>query len=302
MIENETTILINNKYIMDVIIGKGHFGCVYKGHHKKTREHVAIKLEHSNSPIKLLKNETTILNYLYNNGCLNVPQVHWYGIFKNSCCLVMTLYDYSLYDYNKSKELSIEQIQKIILKSIDIIENIHNSYIIHRDIKPQNIMIKNNDLFIIDFGFSTFYIDDNKNHLPIKTYNGIENGNIIGTPKYISLNIHNGITPSRRDDLISLGYIFIFLFCKQLPWDALPMFDNINNYDEIHILHPKNQYIKHFKKLESIENIEQNSKNKLLFQTIIQYIKYCYSLNYDDEPNYYSIKQLFMKTIDKISS
>ena len=38
----------------------------------------------------------------------------------------MTLYDFSLYDYVKSKELSIEQIKKIMIKSIDIIENIHN--------------------------------------------------------------------------------------------------------------------------------------------------------------------------------
>lgn len=295
MIKNETNnIVINNKYIIDTNIGKGQFGSVYKGYHKKTREHVAIKLETTNSPIKLLKNETTILNYLYNNSSHNIPQVHWYGVFTNVTCLVMTLFDFSLYDYVKSKELSIEQIKKIMIKSIDIIENIHNSFVIHRDIKPQNFMIKNSDLFIIDFGFSTFYIDDNKKHLPIKT-NDIEQCTIIGTPKYISLNIHNGINPSRRDDLISLGYVFIFLLYKQLPWDKFPIFENKENYEEIHALHPKNQYMKQLKQIENIEKII--IPNNSIYQFIYYYIKYCYSLKYDEEPNYYSIKQLLTKTI-----
>jgi len=295
MIQNATTsILINNKYIIESNIGKGQFGSVYKGYHKKTREPVAIKLEKMISPIKLLKNETTILNYLHNNGVRNIPEVHWYGVFANSTCLVMTLYDYSLYDCIKSKELSIDQIQKIMIKSIDIIENIHNSFVLHRDIKPQNFMIKNSELFIIDFGFSTFYIDDNKNHLHINP-NNIENSNIIGTPKYISINIHNGITPSRRDDLISLGYIFILLLFKQLPWDVFPNIENNNNYDEIHVLNPKNQYMKQLKQIESIERLI--TKQNTLSQSIYHFIKYCYSLKYDEDPNYYSIKQLIMKTI-----
>jgi len=166
---NENIITINNKYIIETNIGKGQFGSIYKGYHKKTREPIAIKFEHSNSPIKLLKNETTILNYLYNNGCRNIPQVHWYGLFSNNTCLVMTLYDYSLYDLlkNKKKDLSIQQLQYIILQCLDIFENIHNSFVLHRDIKPQNFMIKNNELFLIDFGFSTFYIGDDKQHLPM---------------------------------------------------------------------------------------------------------------------------------------
>ena len=284
-------IVINNKYIIESNIGKGHFGSIYKGYHKKTRELVAIKLEKTNSPIKLLKNETTILNYLSNNGSLNIPQVHWYGVFNNVTCLVMTLFEISLYDFVKSKDLSIEQIKKIVIKTIEILENIHHSFVIHRDIKPHNFMIKNGELFIIDFGFSTFYIDDNKNHLPNKE-NNIENCNIIGTPKYISLNIHNGITPSRRDDLISLGYIFIFLLYKDLPWDNFPIFENKDNYEEIHVLHPKNQYIKQLKQIETLKK-QENS----IHQFIYYYIKYCYSIKYDEEPNYYSIKQLILKTI-----
>lgn len=303
--KNNTNV-INNKYIIETNIGKGQFGSIYKGYHNKTREPIAIKFEHANSPIKLLKNETTILNYLFNSGSRNIPQVHWYGLFLNNTCLIMTLYDYSLYDLlkNKKKDLSIQQIQYIVLQCLDVIESIHKSFVLHRDIKPHNFMIKNNELFLIDFGFSTFYIGDDKKHLPMKIIDKDinEQCNIIGTPKYISLNIHNGITPSRRDDLISLGYIFIYLLIRELPWDNLPMFENKENYQDIDILHPRNQYIKCMKQIEYIEkklSNENNTKddNTKLRESILTYIKYCYSLNYDDEPNYYSIKQLFIKTI-----
>lgn len=298
----ENDIIINNKYIIEQNIGKGQFGSVYKGHHKKTRELIAIKIELSNSPIKLLKNETTILNYLRNSGCRNIPLVHWFGLFSNNTCLIMSLYDYSLYDFIIKKEMSINQIQYIILNCIEIIENIHNCFVLHRDIKPQNFMIKNNEIFIIDFGFSTFYIGDDKKHLPMKNMDKqyTEHSAIIGTPKYVSPNIHNGITPSRRDDLISIGYIIIYLLNKTLAWDILPNFENNDNYDIINILHPKNIYIKELKTIENIEKMllcHDDINKRKINQILLYYIKYCYSLSYEEEPNYNSIKQLFTKMI-----
>jgi len=285
---NDTqNIIINNKYILHEKIGNGKFGNIFKGIHKKNLQDVAIKLENNDAPIKLLKNETTILNYLYNNGCHNLPSVFWYGIYQNKICMVMTLYECSLQDYIKIKQLTSSKIISIIIQCLDIIESIHNKYVIHRDIKPQNFMIKNGELFIIDFGFSTFYIDSDKNHIPMNTSN-----NIIGTPKYISINIHNGNEPSRRDDLISIGYIYIYLVCGELPWDYIKKNNNDEQYDEIHILNYKNQQRKLLKSIENIENLFKDTDN-----TIYNFLKYCYSLNFIDTPNYKSINHLLLKTI-----
>ena len=73
--------MIGNKYIIEEKISSGQFGKVYKGKHKRTNEQVAIKCESLNSPILLIKQEATLLNYLYNKGCRNVPFVYYYGIF-----------------------------------------------------------------------------------------------------------------------------------------------------------------------------------------------------------------------------
>lgn len=276
---------INNSYIIKNQIGKGMFGNVYAGINKRKGEPIAIKMEYTNSSIKLLKKETTILNYLHSNGARGIPLVIWYGIYKDNVCLVMNLFQCSLYDYKKTRELSEETIDYIIYQSIDILENIHKHYVIHRDIKPQNLMIKDGELNMIDFGFATFFVDDKREH-KIQT---TDNTNIIGTPKYISINIHNGIEPSRRDDLISVAYMLIYLTYGELEWDYIPICDNPHNYNEINILHYKNQ---ERKRLKCIETIETRFSGKLL-----SFLKYCYGLNYYENPSYEYMKNCFVKTI-----
>ena len=142
----------------------------------------------------------------------------------------MTYYDTSLYQYlQTNRDISIDKLNRIFLQCIVILESIHKLYVIHRDIKPQNFMLKNGELFLIDFGLSIFYVHENGEHIDESSHDAI-----IGTPKYISLNIHNGISPSRRDDLISIGYMYIFMFCRELPWENITNSEFDNNIDCFH--------------------------------------------------------------------
>jgi hypothetical protein len=144
-------------------------------------------------------------------------------------------------------------------------------------------MIANDEIYLIDFGFSAFYIDEKCNHMSMN-----KSENVLGTPKYISYHIHDGFLPTRRDDLISLGYIYIYLFCKELPWDSLKIEENPNQYNEIHILHPKNKQRKTLKEFQNLENICLQINQK-----IHKFLNYCYNLNYDSLPNYNGLKTLF---------
>jgi serine/threonine protein kinase len=275
---------IKNKYIIKDKLGNGKFGIVYLGIYKKTNEKVAIKTENMRTPMKLLKHETTMLKYLYEHGSRNVPIIYWYGIHADCTCLVMSYYEKSLADHIKTKELNIGQIDKIILQMIVIMENIHKNLVVHRDIKPQNFMLKDGELFLIDFGLATFYVNENEEHIEQSSHESI-----LGTPKYISPNIHQGITPSRRDDLISIGYIYIFLVCRELPWDSIttnPLDETI--HDELSILHYKNIARQTLKSWENIEPICNKIDVKLL-----KYMNYCYQLKYKDVPNYMALKECF---------
>jgi serine/threonine protein kinase len=286
---------IANKYIIHNKIGNGKFGTVYKGIYKKNNNLVAIKID--NSRTSLLKNETTILKYLYDHGCRQIPVVFWYGIIEPGACLVMSFYDCSLLDYvkttialnnNDETQQNMSKINKIMASCIQILESIHKQYIIHRDIKPDNFMIHNSKIYIIDFGLATFYIDDQRKHI-------IDAGSrncILGTPKYVSYNVHNGCLPSRRDDLISLGYMYIFMYCRELGWDNISMNSavaNNNITDEIDILHYKNIKRKELKQLENLESICKN-----INEQITRYLDYCYNLKYDDLPNYNALIELYM--------
>jgi hypothetical protein len=79
---------------------------------------------------------------------------------------------------------------------------------------------------------------------------------LLGTLKYISINIHYGKEYTRRDDLISAGYLFLFLN-NWLFWDRVC--ENTVGlltktvYTETHIHHPKNNGYRIAKELSNIE-------------------------------------------------
>jgi serine/threonine protein kinase len=275
--------VLGKKYKILDKIGNGKFGIVYKGINMKSGERIAIKTEKKNGDIRLLKNETTVLKYLYDHGSRSTPIIYWYGVDELWSYLIMSYYEISLFDYCNQNPMIHEKIDKIMCVCIDILETIHKNYILHRDIKPQNFMISNEEIYLIDFGFSCFYVDEKVEHLP-----EMESHNIVGTPKYVSYHVHCGITNSRRDDLISLGYLYIYLCCRELPWDMLKTGIN-NNYEEIHILHYKNQQRKDMKSWTKLGEICLRINQK-----IYDFLNYCYNLRYDAMPNYDALKQLFM--------
>jgi len=285
--------MISNKYVIKSLIGKGKFGKVYSGQYKKTEETVAVKIELSNSPVKLLKNETSILNYLYHSGCRKIPFVFWYGIYESHPCLIMTHYDMTLYDYAKSEPPIDPMCTKtIIIKMVHILKSIHDSHIIHRDIKPQNFMIKHGDLFLVDFGLAAVFIDGSKIHFPETA----GNTGILGTPKYMSIYLHKGINASRRDDVISCAYIYLFLILGGcLPWENLPDDKDIRysqvpsvdgddtneEYEENHIFHYKN---KERARQKSWDNLNSNYKNR--DESFLSFLEKVYGIGFYERPPY----------------
>lgn len=256
---------ISNKYNIDELIGEGSFGKVFSGKHIRSGETIAIKIQFK-SVVNVLQHEAKIYKELVDIS--GIPLLRNFGCDNGFHYLIIEMLDKPL----DKLELNRIDCIKYFIKSIKIIEEIHKHCIIHRDIKPDNFMIKErngeNILYIIDFGLSKRFIINNK-HIDIKY-----DKKMIGTVKYASINIHNGTESSRRDDIISLCYTYISLYGIILPWHK--MCEDIKNNSNLTDIN--------YEKIKK----EKESLNWLLelpgeFITIL---KYCRTLNYIDRPNY----------------
>ena len=116
------------------------------------------------------------------------------------------------------KKFSLKTTLMIFYQLLDRVQHMHVRNYIHRDLKPDNIMMglgeDSRNLFLVDFGLTRPIIDP-KTGQHIKCVGG---KNLVGTVRYVSVNSHRGYELSRRDDLISVGYIMISLLTGSLPW------------------------------------------------------------------------------------
>lgn len=265
--------IIDGKYKILKKIGEGSFGKIFTGINNNTKEEVAIKIEQdSNSSV--LKNEARMYTALREID--GIPNIRAWGKEGKFNYLVLDHLGKSLEEIknNSSGKLCLKAVLLMGLQMITRLEAIHGYGIIHRDIKPDNFLIGNdnkNVLYLIDFGLSKTYIKKGK-HVAIE-----RNRNITGTARYVSINVHKGILPSRRDDMESIGYILLYLLNGDLPWQGLQ--------------------VKKQEKNKLIGDIKSNIKLWELYSDtipgeIILFIEYCKALQYDEEPDYQYLKNI----------
>ena len=212
-----------------------------------------------------------------------VPHIRNYGTETGFNYLVLDLLGPSLFD----KKIEPQKTIKYIIEAINIIEFVHDKGIIHRDIKPDNFLLSNSDnirLYLIDFGLSKYYLIADKKHMEER-----KDRKLIGTAKFSSLNVHNGIEASRRDDMESLCYSFIVIFGKELPWNKIQDENISKSIDTLPELYAKIKKYKE-KSLEWLHDIPGEFLTMLL---------YCRKLEFSERPNYNYIRGIFENLLIK---
>ena len=283
--------LEENKYIFKKYkiikqIGYGAFGNVYSIKKIKDKDIFAMKTEKINIDNPKLESEAFYLFTLQKG--FGFPKLISYGHVKNYKILIETLLGKSLNDIFISKKMACNIIEVCLIgkQILDRLEWIHSNNIIYRDIKPDNFLIGINDpdvIYIIDFGLCKKYRSSKtgKHILPKKT------GTISGTIKYLSSNVLKGRESSRRDDLISLGYMLIYLLKRKLPWDY--NITDLNDLDEFRI--------------NKIKDLKETNGNGKLFENIpielVDFVKYTRNLKFEEEPNYSYLHSLLNKIFFK---
>nr|XP_004054443.1 casein kinase I [Gorilla gorilla gorilla] len=275
---SKAELVVGGKYKLVRKIGSGSFGDVYLGITTTNGEEVAVKLESQKVKHPQLLYERKLYTIL--QGGVGIPHMHWYGQEKDNNVLVMDLLGPSLEDLFNfcSRRFTMKTVLMLADQMISRIEYVHTKNFLHRDIKPDNFLMGTgrhcNKLFLIDFGLAKKYRDNRtRQHIPYR-----EDKHLIGTVRYASINAHLGIEQSRRDDMESLGYVFMYFNRTSLPWQGLRAMTKKQKY-------------------EKISEKKMSTPVEVLCKgfpaEFAMYLNYCRGLRFEEVPDYMYLRQLF---------
>ena len=275
--------LIFDRYRLIKRLGAGSFGCIYSAEYEN--KYYAIKLEEKKEGYGLLEHESTFMTYLRSPA---LPIVKAYGYSSTHNILVMELMGKSLEDIFEKfdpKKFSVRCVCNIGYQMIEILEFIHNKNVIHRDIKPDNFVIGLNDkrkyIYILDFGLAKKY----RSSKTLQHYAVMKSKNLTGTARYASINALDGLTQSRRDDLEAVGYVLLYFLRGRLPWQGIPVKNKEERYRKI--------------KQKKIDVTAEELCQGFPMQ-FVQYINYTRNLEYEQDPNYHFLKNLFTSVLSEM--
>ena len=265
---------INNKYILLQKIGSGSFGSIYLGENARTKEKVAIKMESIKDSAKLLKNESTVYQYLQSSRekIVGLPHLRWFGKDDEHYYMVINLLGESLQTIKNSRGVfSLTFTLQVGIQIIQLLKSIHDCGLIHRDIKPDNFLLglgeKSKQLHIIDFGFCKPFL---KEYNPLKKTNAL-----IGSLMYASVCAHMCFEQSRRDDLESLGYMLLYFLMGSLEWQHCQ--------SSVEVLQMKEVFV----------------NSGVAPPILSEYFKIVKQLSFEERPDYNKLIELFSKRIEE---
>lgn len=205
--------LLAGRYEILQLLGRGGMGAVYKARDKELDRLVALKLirpELARNPemLRRFKQELILARQVTHKNVIRI-----FDLGQSDGIKFITM------DFVEGQDLRAllgergkfppAEAAKIMLQICRALEAAHAEHVIHRDLKPQNIMLSQNGrVYVMDFGIAR------SAHLPGMT----QTGALIGTPEYMSPEQARGEKLDERSDIFSLGVIFYEILTGKSPY------------------------------------------------------------------------------------
>src|SRR5437773_2836569 len=209
------TLLASGRYEILEILGQGAMGAVYKAQDRELDRIVAIKviqpeLANSRVMLKRFKQELILARQITHKNVVRIFDLGETGGMK-----FITM---EYIDGGDLKSLIIERRKLPPLEAVDIVRQIcqaldaaHSEGVVHRDLKPQNIMMDHTGrVVVMDFGIA------HSKDMPGMTMTGA----LMGTPEYMSPEQAEGKKTDLRADIFAVGIIFYEMLTGKIPFKA----------------------------------------------------------------------------------
>jgi serine/threonine protein kinase len=212
-------LVLGEKYLLKSFINAGSFGQVWKAINLEKDREVAIKVPHNQERGDATLSEGKMLEGIEHP---NLITIYWMGRVDGIFVIEMEYFQSrTLADqlgpkgFNSPK--TFKEIKHIVVNILDAIDFIHSHKICHGDLKPQNILIQDNEVKITDFGTSKFIEDL-----------FVETNDVNGTWAYVAPEVAGSNKRYLNSDIYSIGVILYQLFTGRTPHQT--SLQVINNY------------------------------------------------------------------------
>lgn len=213
---------LDGRYRVDAVLGQGGMGMVFKGIQTSVQRPVALKTLHPQLAMaptffERFRREAEIASRLHHP---NIITIFDFGRTADGLCyyVMEMLEGDSLRQRIKNEgPFTLRQAAAIIEQAAAGIAHAHHANVIHRDIKPHNIMLSvvdgNEYVKVLDFGLVKAIEQEDEEQLT-------STGQVLGTPQYMPPEQAGGEVVDQRSDLFSLTGVFYYCLTGHSPYGA----------------------------------------------------------------------------------
>src|SRR6202451_3974199 len=203
------------RYRIDALLGQGGMGRVYKAYDKELNRTVAIKVVRQGvmgeaDALGRFKQELVLASKISHK---NILRIHDLGEVNGMKFISMAYVEgQDLHQIIKDNpKLPMERVLKYATQLAGALAAAHAEDVVHRDLKPQNILVdKNDQVYISDFGLAKSFAEG--------AVGMTQTGAFLGTPRYMSPEQVEGKATDGRSDLYAYGLILYEMVTGEVPF------------------------------------------------------------------------------------